>query len=495
MHQLWSTSTACASRKRPSQDVTDDGSLCSDPDASWNVDAAEASCWNSRGCLMAMPADASSPHVWLQPRWTGTVPNSSQFSSWLTRQSARPGSHFTRIWTCTKRKPFRCFGHTLLNVWHSETRYRGKRKRGRRKNLLCSVALSVIKARAQAVSESPVKFAVCVTKKTDTQPQAQVGLQANRLSVNDEALKTVDLLREAGANTKSIFKFIVNNSDSNRTLRNVQNQIRNLKKCELGVTTRSHRVKKGLLDFCAVPGNTGRIFVNSSNEKRIATCITLQTKHMVDIFNRFPRTIRATRCPTEQAQCDDRNLNNCNYNALKKSKFKISRVPPEVRFFFTIDTTDGVVYKCNNYSETPACAVNTGYTNLHKHLTKCIGKDHDAKYASAVKARRNGLGFEVIEYVSERDLTVFKWIVWVLMRNMSLSEVDNPLTRELAGISSSDHVSSRSLSTYIKYLVPLVEALVEKILPLPFGVMLDGWTTKSTHYVAVPEDQSRAVEQ
>ncbi|KAG3074024.1 hypothetical protein PI125_g22108 [Phytophthora idaei] len=259
---------------------------------------------------------------------------------------------------------------------------------GRRKNLLCSVALSVIKARAQAVSESPVKFAVA--------------------------------------------------EDS-------------------------------------------RIFVNSSNEKRIATCITLQTKHMVDIFNRFPS--------------DDRNLNNCNYNALKKSKFKISRVPPEVRFFFTIDTTDGVVYKCNNYSETPACAVNTGYTNLHKHLTKCIGKDHDAKYASAVKARRNGLGFEVIEYVSERDLTVFKWIVWVLMRNMSLSEVDNPLTRELAGISSSDHVSSRSLSTYIKYLVPLVEALVEKILPLPFGVMLDGWTTKSTHYVAVPEDQSRAVEQ
>ncbi|KAG6958656.1 hypothetical protein JG687_00009263, partial [Phytophthora cactorum] len=97
-------------------------------------------------------------------------------------------------------------------------------------------------------------------KKTDTQPQAQVGLQANRLSVNDEALKIVDLLREAGANTKILLKFIVDNSDSNRTLRNVQNQIRNLKKCELGVTTRSHRVKKGLLNFCAVPGNTGRIF-------------------------------------------------------------------------------------------------------------------------------------------------------------------------------------------------------------------------------------------
>ncbi|KAF1793462.1 hypothetical protein GQ600_5672 [Phytophthora cactorum] len=116
-------------------------------------------------------------------------------------------------------------------------------------------------------SLSQMSGRLCVTKKTDTQPQAQVGLQANRLSVNDEALKTADLLREAGANTKSILKFIVDNSDSNRTLRNVQNQIRNLKKCELGVTTRSHRVKKGLLDFCAVPGNTGRIFVNSSNEK------------------------------------------------------------------------------------------------------------------------------------------------------------------------------------------------------------------------------------
>jgi hypothetical protein len=171
--------------------------------------------------------------------------------------------------------------------------------------------------------------------------------------------------------------------------------------------------------------------------------------------------------------------------APKKSGFSTRRVPEVVQFFYTIDTSDGVEYKCNNCSATPAQAVNTGYTNLRKHLKKCIGKDYNEKYLSAVKARRSNLGFEVIEYVAERDLVVYRWIVWVLMRNQPLSEVDNVLTRGLAGMSSEEHVSSQSLSSYIKALVPLVEAEIASIIPEAFAIMFDGWTDKKTHYIAV----------
>ncbi|ETI33218.1 hypothetical protein F441_19956 [Phytophthora nicotianae CJ01A1] len=40
----------------------------------------------------------------------------------------------------------------------------------------------------------------------------------------------------------------------------------------------------------------------------------------------------------------------------------------------------------------------------------------------------------VIEFVSERDLVTFKWIKWIVMRDMPFSEVENEVTRELAGL-------------------------------------------------------------
>lgn len=88
----------------------------------------------------------------------------------------------------------------------------------------------------------------------------------------------------------------------------------------------------------------------------------------------------------------------------------------------------------------------------------------------------------MIEYVAKRDLVDFRWIEWVRMRNMPLAEVVNPLTRELAGISSSDHVSSRSLPLYIKYLVLLVEAEIASVFSPSCST---GWADKPTHYVAV----------
>ncbi|KAG3145035.1 hypothetical protein PI126_g13902 [Phytophthora idaei] len=96
--------------------------------------------------------------------------------------------------------------------------------------------------------------------------------------------------------------------------------------------------------------------------------------------------------------------------ALKKSKFKISRVPPEVRFFFTIDTTDGVVYKCNNCSETPACAVNRGGTfdilpddfpELAHHLAQDAAIVHDPSFESAVTKVLNGEASQLSELERE----------------------------------------------------------------------------------------------
>ncbi|KAG6946542.1 hypothetical protein JG688_00016000 [Phytophthora aleatoria] len=88
-----------------------------------------------------------------------------------------------------------------------------------------------INACVQVVSDSPVKFAHYLS---------------SRLTVNDKVLDTIDSLRKPGAKTKNIFKFIVENSDSNPNPQDVQTLVQNLKNREQGVTTRSQHVKKGL---------------------------------------------------------------------------------------------------------------------------------------------------------------------------------------------------------------------------------------------------------
>ncbi|KAE9182175.1 hypothetical protein PF004_g24318 [Phytophthora fragariae] len=46
-----------------------------------------------------------------------------------------------------------------------------------------------------------------------------------------------------------------------------------------------------MAEFGVQTGNVGRSFVDDVNQKKIATCITLQTKHMRAIFEQFPEVL------------------------------------------------------------------------------------------------------------------------------------------------------------------------------------------------------------
>ena len=70
----------------------------------------------------------------------------------------------------------------------------------------------------------------------------------------------------------------------------------------------------------------------------------------------------------------------------------------------------------------------------------------------------------------------------IIMRNMTLSEVDNPLTRD--GMKWKN-VSAKTLR---KHMIALSEVCADKlkaILPDKFGIMFDGWSCGSTHFFAI----------
>ena len=68
------------------------------------------------------------------------------------------------------------------------------------------------------------------------------------------------------------------------------------------------------------------------------------------------------------------------------------------------------------------------------------------------------------------------------MRDQPLSEVVKSLTRALFIVQL---VFSKALRNYILSLVPLVEENVKTLLPDKFGLMFDGWSDSTVHYVAL----------
>ncbi|RLN97235.1 hypothetical protein BBJ28_00007146 [Nothophytophthora sp. Chile5] len=169
--------------------------------------------------------------------------------------------------------------------------------------------------------------------------------------------------------------------------------------------------------------------------------------------------------------------------ALSKATFSTSFIPSEVLFFFDVRVVDwSITYQCRKRPSRPKQAWKTGYSNVRKHLMSCIGPDYMERFKEAKRDQVNPLGFESEKFISNRELSVFRWIEWLIMRGMPLSEVENPLTRSICRL---DTVCSNSMKLYITNLVPLVEQVIRKKLPVFFGIMLDGWTDVFTHYIGI----------
>ncbi|RAW27359.1 hypothetical protein PC110_g16242 [Phytophthora cactorum] len=77
---------------------------------------------------------------------------------------------------------------------------------------------------------------------------------------------------------------------------------------------------------------------------------------------------------------------------------------------------------------------------------------------------------------------MFQWIEWVVARNMSLSEVDDPLTRIMSKLKP---VCSKTLKVYLAMVAEAVEATISAEMSGPFVIMFDASTFILENYVAL----------
>jgi len=160
-----------------------------------------------------------------------------------------------------------------------------------------------------------------------------------------------------------------------------------------------------------------------------------------------------------------------------------------IEFFFSRSDENACYYFCRNskcqgsrgrpakkYKQDPG----SGWTNLKNHLRSCVGPNYEDVYHEHLKHAAGNI--EGYFFGSPRDTDVFQILEWVVMRNQPLSEVDNKLTRALFKCKP---VCSKSLRTYILAMIPIVESTIHSELPDKFGLLFDGWSDSSTHYVAL----------
>ncbi|ETI43866.1 hypothetical protein F441_11230, partial [Phytophthora nicotianae CJ01A1] len=174
-----------------------------------------------------------------------------------------------------------------------KSRGQGKRKRQQSRAIECDVQIN---ACVQVVDAAAPTFALRITSarlkhnhplnKHIFEQYPQV-----RTALGPEVVGTVSELLKAGAKKKQILQYIYEKSSCAPTTQDVHNLVRKLKYQNNAASTSAKRLKHWMHEFTQEPGNVGRIFVDSVHKKTIATCITMQTAHMRELFDRFPEVL------------------------------------------------------------------------------------------------------------------------------------------------------------------------------------------------------------
>ncbi|KAG6576410.1 uncharacterized protein IUM83_08938 [Phytophthora cinnamomi] len=118
-----------------------------------------------------------------------------------------------------------------------------------------------------------------------------------------------------------------------------------------------------------------------------------------------------------------------------------------------------------------------GYSNLMQHVRR-EHPDYDAVMLAASTAETGSM----LNYVRQSALNVYGWMDWILKNNLPLSFCENRAARRYTKL---DPICVETLVGAMDSLTRVVELSIAAELPDRFGLLLDGWTLASEHFIAV----------
>ena len=162
----------------------------------------------------------------------------------------------------------------------------------------------------------------------------------------------------------------------------------------------------------------------------------------------------------------------------RRRKLTIDETRDLIKFYF--EPSDGQDYwTCRNEScrKKYKQATGSGYTNLKKHLSSCVG-DYLTPWQNATNSSRGSL----VKFLKQDEQDVFDLIIWIVHENLPLALIEHACTRKVLKCKPP---TRKTLRKYILQITNLVEKKVAEELPESFALMIDGWTDSTVHYMAI----------
>ncbi|ETP29558.1 hypothetical protein F442_21329 [Phytophthora nicotianae P10297] len=120
-------------------------------------------------------------------------------------------------------------------------------------------------------------------------------------------------------------------------------------------------------------------------------------------------------------------------------------------------------------------APKTGYSNLFDHVLKRHPDFVGTMMASSTNTA-------TLSFVDQKSQTVFSWMEWITSCNLPFSWCEDPTVSKYTNL---DRISTDTLLKYAGLVVREVEIDIGLAIPSKFGIMFDGWSFQSEHYLAV----------
>jgi hypothetical protein len=117
-----------------------------------------------------------------------------------------------------------------------------------------------------------------------------------------------------------------------------------------------------------------------------------------------------------------------------------------------------------------------GYVNLVSHI-KTQHPDWNITMDTKQRMKDNQNPF-----INRKASTYYSWLRWIIMDNLPFTFVEKPLTRKNSKL---ENVAVDSLMKHLKSLTEEVERKVASLLPNKFGLVLDGWSEGTKHFIAL----------
>jgi len=122
----------------------------------------------------------------------------------------------------------------------------------------------------------------------------------------------------------------------------------------------------------------------------------------------------------------------------------------------------------------------TGLSNLINHI-KVEHTDYSSEFAAA-SIECNSSQTKIDSFLCPKSKNIYSWIEWIVMECRELNFCEKDLVRKYTHLSP---ICRNTLVKYIDLLTKEVERQVTKVLPTKFGLVFDGWSQHSVHFLAV----------